>query len=372
MIFMKNVCLALALALSAIFVSARAQTTNPNSIEFTPVYSLNVFSPGAAHLSGTVWGAEAAYHVNMQANQAPCMRILNVQSVDAVFSYRNLEQVQLNNDAQTKGALGSTFSVLGRLEFGLAKLGPVRVLFTPGIGFLYATQTYYTNPHNVLVGSHINLAIQAGLKAKVNVSGTTAMQAGIGIFHYSNGAVNLPNNGINAFDISLGVVKSIRQPGPVHEATVEKITSAIEFGGDIGYRGNLVTQNGSFHKGLYVGYNYRLIPILSLKAAVDAVHANDVFDPSRFNETFQSYASHYDRWRAGASLGLDAWFGPLAVMTSYGHYFRNRTYYPNNQWYWTAGLKYYVLPYAAIQIKGYLHGAQAEYIGAGLLFRVKV
>ncbi|QJD94955.1 acyloxyacyl hydrolase [Mucilaginibacter robiniae] len=359
-----------ALLCAFVIVKAQAQDSK-NSVEITPTAGIKIFSAEKNYLKGKFWGTELAYHFNMENNPASYVRIFNIKSIDAVVSYRNMEQVVLNSDPSTKGLLGSTVGVLGRFEFGLLKAGPVQLLFTPGAGLIYSTQTYFTDNKNPIVGSHINIAAQAGLKLFTAITPSTGIQGGIDILHYSNGATRLPNNGVNAYMWSLGLVQKVNQrqsPRSDNELNIPK--NSIELGGDIGYRGVFKSKDGHFKSGLYLGYNYRLSKILSLKIGADAGYFYTVFDPSNFVETFQYYGSSYDRWRVGISAGVDVWLGRLAVMANYGHYIHYRTYFPDNQKYWTAGLKYKIKPWVALQVKGYIHGTEADYVGVGPIFNV--
>lgn len=353
-----------------LIVKAQAQD-NQNSIEITPTTGIKIFSAEKNYLKGNFWGTELAYHFNMQDNPAPYIHLFNIRSIDAVLSYRNMQQVILNSNPATRDLLGSTVGILGRFEFGLLKAGPVRLLFTPGAGFVYSTHSYFTDNRNPIVGSHINIAAQAGLKLFTAITPSTGIQTGIDIFHYSNGATRIPNNGVNAYMWSLGLVQKIKQRHVVEsEDETSTAKNSIELGGDIGYRGVYESKDGHFKSGIYLGYNYRVSKIISAKIDTDAGYFYTVFDPSNFVETFQYYGTSYDRWRVGVSAGVDVWLGRLAVMANYGHYIHYKTYYPNNQQYWTAGVKYRVKPWLAFQIKGYIHGTEADYVGAGPIFNV--
>jgi hypothetical protein len=358
------------IALLFVAYSSFAQD-NRNSVEITPLAGVKIFSAEKNTLKGNIWGAEAAYHFNMTENKANYVRIFNIKSLDAVLTYHNMEQVVVNGDPTTKGLLGSTVGLLGRFEIGLLKVGPTQLLLTPGAGVLYSTQTYFTDNRNPIVGSHINFAAQTGLKLYTAVSSSTGIQAGFDIYHYSNGAVRLPNNGVNTYSVSLGVVQKVDQTGPATQSNDEGYNQkhSFEIGGDIGARGVFKSREVFYKSGLYAGYNYRLSPVISLKVGVDAVYYFTVFNPDDYLRTFQSDGTSYDRWRVGTSIGTDVWFGKLALMANYGRYLHYRTFFVN-KWYWTAGLKYYVKPWVALQARGYIHRTQADYVGYGLLFRI--
>lgn len=60
----------------------------------------------------------------------------------------------------------------------------------------------------------------------------------------------------------------------------------------------------------------------------------------------------------------------LAVMAKYGYYLHYNHFSPSGKdikTYWTAGLKYYVLSWAAVQAKVYIHKTEADYLGFGIM-----
>lgn len=186
---------------------------------------------------------------------------------------------------------------------------------------------------------------------------------------------------------SIGLDHDISVPGP--QTSKKPFTyynkNSFEFGVNIGKRGLIQSGAGLtgealeehqkaashlYQSGLYLGYNYRLSPIFSLKAGSDAVYYYKPFDANNFYDTFQERGSSYDRWRVGAALGFDIWLGRVAFEANYGHYIHYNSYY-NDKLYWTFGGKYYVNQWFAIEAKQYLHGTEAGFAGFGVSFRVQ-
>ena len=244
------------------------------------------------------------------------------------------------------------------------------MIFTPGLGIVYSTESYFENK-NPLVGSHLNIALQAGAKVFFAITPSTGIQAGIDLFHYSNGGVRVPNNGINSLNISLGIVQNINKTSVkiAEQPFQNDYKNSFEFGGIAGMRGAFQSKNELYRATIYAGYAYRLNPVLSLKGGLDAGYYFTVYNPKNNLATFEGYGTSYDRWSVGASLGADLWLGRLAVMGSYGYYLYFNSYY-HNKTYWTPGLKYNVLPWMVIQVKSYIHNHQADFLGVGLLFAV--
>jgi hypothetical protein len=358
------------LAVLTIFSANTYAQTNSDQIEITPIDGIKIFTPNKYTIQGKIWGGELAYHFNMHNSKLDYIRLLGLNSIDIVASYRNLQSLFINNDLTTKGSLGDAYSVIGRLEIQLLKAGPVKLLFTPGFGFTYSTVSYFTDG-NPLVGSRINLGAQAGMKLFTSITSSTGIQAGVDLFHYSNGGERLPNNGINSLNISLGIVQNINKAGPSTPAQPFQCnyTSSLEFGGDFGERSVFASKKALFRSGLYAGYSYRLNSVFSLKGGLDAGYFFTLFDPANYDITHEGNATSYDHWRLGASLGAEIRLGRLAVFADYGYYLYYHSYVPVKT-YWTPGLKYYLSPWIAIQGKTYVNDHTADYLGVGFLFHV--
>lgn len=357
-----------------------------SSIEVSPFYGITIFSVDRFKMQGNFYGGEMVYHLSMAHNQADWVRMLNIKDISFVVSYRHLDDVSLTARPGSEGVLGHTVGIGGRLSINIANLGKTQLMFYPGFGTCYATETFQTTG-NPLIGSKLNFSISTGLKLVTLVGNKTRLMYGVDIYHYSNGALALPNEGANTFNASIGIDQNIGTQGP--ETSKHLFTdynkSTFEIGINVGRRG--LVQSGSgltgqaaidqknatsklFDSGFYLGYNYRVSPVFSLKAGTDAVYSYTKFDYNNFYGTFQERSTGFDQLRYGAGLGVDIWLGRVAAEASYGHYIHFDNYYPEH-WYWTMGAKMYITDWMAIEGKLYLHGTEANFTGYGLLFKVK-
>jgi hypothetical protein len=296
---------------------------NQNSFAITPIQGFTIFAPYNYQLKGNFYGLELAYQLNMNNNNVDWVRILKVKDIAFAASYFNLQSVSTSGGPGFPGFLGNNFGLLTMLDMTLFKTGKTTFIFSPGIGFAYATQTYYTN-NNPIVGSHINLAIQAGFKIETPISATTKITAGLDFFHYSNSAYRLPNDGVNNINASLGIVNDINLTGPSRQKATFGIddNQSFEFGIGIGRRGfiqagqyinnqtgKLVTLTDSatqksatsnlYNAGFYAGYNYRLNKLLSLKIGTNAVYYFKPFSWDNFYKTYQETGSSFDKYSLG-------------------------------------------------------------------------
>jgi hypothetical protein len=345
-----------------------------NSVEFTPQMSIALFT-AAQKVSGTAWGGELVYHHNTESNQMPWIKILNVTSVDLIFNYKNMTRVKLL-DSDDPYKLGSSYGLLAGINMALLKRKNLEIDLSPSFGLGFLDETYFTN-ENPLIGSHVNFASRAALKVYQNLSPGTKVLAGIDILHFSNAAVRVPNNGMNSANLNLGIVHALGrdrdQPADTSTgswaAKHRYKTHSFDLGIGVGRRGYYRSRAGYFYKtSLYAGYNYRVNPVLGLSAGVDAIYYHgDLFDPQRFDATFQSNASSFDRWRIGAAIGPDVWMNRLALTVKYGYYLKYNSY-KNINTYWTSGLKYNLLDWLAVQARIHVHKTEADFAAFGLMF----
>lgn len=349
-------------------LASYAQQDSRNSIEFSPQYSVGVFT--ANHkLNGSVYGAEAIYHINTEQNPSPWMRGLSLKSIDIAVNYKNMRNVKIEGDNRS-GIFGDSYAILAGLNIALAKVGKTELLLAPAFGLGYAAETFFTN-QNPLIGSHINFTSRVSLKVTTPISQSTQLAAGIDVLHYSNAAFRVPNNGMNAANLSLGVIQSlntVKKTDNNYSVEPDYKKHSLDFGVNIGRRGVYQSKDSYFRTGLYAGYNYRPGAILGLSTGIDAVYYHSVFDPNNFSQTYQSFATSYDHWRVGAAIGPDLWMGKLALMVKYGYYLHYNSYRENNNTYWTAGMKYNMIDWLALQAKIYVHKTEADYVGFGFMF----
>lgn len=63
----------------------------------------------------------------------------------------------------------------------------------------------YLNRGNIAIGSHLNLYFDASIDAKFRISNRIDLIGAFGATHYSNGAIVMPNLGVNLFSVRLGM-----------------------------------------------------------------------------------------------------------------------------------------------------------------------
>ena len=117
----------------------------------------------------------------------------------ATFLYHNYKDKQL----------GKNYGLYIFMEYYL--INPTRNLlfsFRLSQGIAYNTNPYdrFDNPKNKFFGTHLLLPIDAFLFLRYpKIIGNWGLQAGLGIFHYSNGNLQSPNYGSNIPSFNFGI-----------------------------------------------------------------------------------------------------------------------------------------------------------------------
>lgn len=335
----------------------------PNSLTIRLQKDIAYF-PSHYQLSGNVWGGELIYHISSQHKD--WAKKLSIKSVDVIFDYKNFQDVTLKGQ---EDQFGDSFSLHSGLSFLLLKNKIIEIGLNPSLGLGYTSKTFYTNGNEIL-GSKINLYSRANLTIETPISENTNLGLSIGVLHYSNGALRVPNDGINIGTAGLSIRRKLNTEKGDLKSEIKNIKRHnFELAVNVGKRGVFESKKGLYKTGLYAGYSFRPISIIGIGLGSDAVYYHTIYDPKRNAETYQSNATSLDRWRIGIAAGPDIWMDNFAIMLKYGYYlhFNSLT---NMETYWTAGVKYHLSDWLGLHAKGYIHKTEVDYIGAGLNFNL--
>jgi len=362
--------LSLALMLPGITIAQLDRSKHAISVK--EQYGIDVNSDNPNRGDNYLYGLHVSYDKNVAHSNKEWARVLNAKSVSFGVTWHNLNNMKEIVDGRAYSG-GQAFGALAEVDLQLLKLGNARLLASPGVGLAYITENIFTQPATSTIGSHVNLMITGELSLEIPVSPNTNLVAGGHIQHYSNGGVVVPNGGWNTLTGSIGVKTALGNAdaltdGPEDYGHIEGNSAELWFGA--GVRGRYRDRHGKFFRsGMYAGYNFYLNRAISLKAGSHVVYYHTVFDPDRFDETFQYYGSSLDPIRWGVAAGADFTMGPIVINAMYGKYLHYRNYH-NVKWYWVTGVRYYFTPNIGVQSTLNLHGVQADYANWGLILRI--
>lgn len=354
-------------------LTSLAQIAPPNhSFMVKPIFGTHAYSDQGHLFQDKIYGLDVAYLKEFGQTDTKWINIAKARSFGLGILYRDLNNLKGISDTSAN-SFGQLYGLNAQIDFQLLRIGKARLIFTPSVGLAYASKNFFTNNKNRFLGSHLNETIKADIGIELPISKHTDFLFGVGTLHVSNGGAVIPNGGLNTVHIYAGLKLNNTQEQPKQEEQTNTTLhrSSIELSFGLGKRGVFEEKNKKLYKsGLYAGYNYYLNDVFSLKAGIDAVYYYDIYDSNNHVKTFQYYATSYDRWRLGASAGVDANVWRLTFTAQLGKYIHYNSLYKNATWYWAFGPTINITPHIGVQAKTYMHFFQADYINYGLVFRL--
>src|SRR5690606_38508246 len=154
---MAQVCVLMMLS-----IPARAQQSpGLHTLSIKPSYGVDMANPGGSDRN-YLYGLHISYNRSLSTSTQPWVSLLNAKGLSFGVLWHNMNHMKETIDGKSY-AHGTAIGLLSEIDFQLAKLGQTRLLFTPGVGLTYITETIGTQPATTTVGSHVNLALTAGL-----------------------------------------------------------------------------------------------------------------------------------------------------------------------------------------------------------------
>lgn len=278
--------------------------------------------------------------------------------------------------------LGQALALMPFINFPLYKYRNFTFGFRFALGVGYLTQKFdrLVNYKNLAIGSHFNAAVNLMLEVRYRLNYALTMSAGISLQHFSNGSLKLPNYGINAPLINLGLAyrpfKENNQIGdrfypPIepYEAIIRK-TMELYFGVSVGWK-NMQAVVGENYM-VYHIYQNTLFQI-SRKSKV-GFGLDLSYDPSHI-KILEMSGNTVDNelkiLRPGINAAYELMMSRLGFILNLGYYLGGMEK-SNGPFYEKIGVQYNFTRhfFASVMLK--VHWGRADYIGWGLGYRLDV
>lgn len=246
--------------------------------------------------------------------------------------------------------------------------------FALGVGVLTEHFDNTENYHNLAIGSHLNAAVNLMFEARYKLNTWVTLTGGINLQHFSNGALKMPNNGINMPMLSLGVaVKPLKENNSITEKYIPPtepfsaiLKRKIEFdlGISLGYK-NMSQVYGESYIVTHIYENtlYRVSPKSKWGLGFDVS-----YDPSQL-KTLERDSIFVDNnleiLRPGINVAYELVLSKLGFLVNFGYYLGGAET-SNGPLYEKLTLQYNFTPnfFASVMLK--VHFGRADYIGWGV------
>jgi hypothetical protein len=186
-----------------LFEGSYAQFLEGKYLSIEPTYGVMMNLENVKKYDDPITGFDLSYAQSTHLNTSEYIKRLNVKYQLTSFTYMNQSQLDGMLDS-SKNAFGDAYMLTHSLMIGLITKQRNAWYFIPGFGIVYDTKTFYDDFRNIFIGSHLNYAIRLESQYHYHLKTNSILIAGIKYMHYSNGAVILPNRGINSISVKLG------------------------------------------------------------------------------------------------------------------------------------------------------------------------
>ncbi|EAY29360.1 acyloxyacyl hydrolase [Microscilla marina] len=267
--------------------------------------------------------------------------------------------------------LGKAYSLQGVGDFPLKQRKRHDWHLLVGYGVAYLTENYrkFRNRKNTYVGSQFNYSFELMLSYNYYLTPRLQLSAEAGIIHYSNAALQMPNGGINALSLGLGI--KYRQNKPVENKVDTTFYKPKKWRWNISGAFGMLEQYPTGGR-KYAVYNVnflgekRISRKVSWLLGVEAIYNNlyKEYIPDGKNQPEPALPG-----RAAVLTGMDILVGQMAIMIQAGVY----VYKPqpfDAVWYNKYGFKwrFYRELFTSFAIKTQLGAADNFELGLGYRF----
>ena len=276
-------------------------------------------------------------------------------------------------------SLGEMYGVFSHINWYFFKRN-LQLSVGQGVGYMTNPYDKENNFRNSAYGSHLLSATFLKLNFhKPNIWNRIGVQAGISLFHFSNGAVKLPNTSTNTLAFNFGVnyqMDDRREIDYMNNDDDEKITEPIKF--------NLALRFGINESSVVGLGQYPFVIIVAYADKRLSRSSRIVFGSELFLSYFlkelidyqvaafpeRDNTDDYDFKRAGVFIGYELQINKLAPFVNLGYYYYNPFGF-GDAIYNRIGLKRYFGKkeeiYGLMSVKS--HAAKAEALEFGIGYR---
>jgi len=257
-----------------------------------------------------------------------------------------------------------------------------------GVDLNWNSYNQDTNPNNVIIGSWATFYAHLAIIYHQNLGKRFGFDLSVGFTHGSNGAVKMPNYGINIFDPRIAVTYNLSKEKPElkkHDLEPLKKYNEMSLSFAIGTKQLDVTGGDSLSKALFNGqdftvynvvlsYNRKISRLSKIGAGIDftvdqADNANGIVNgdndavyPAAFNEKM--------KW--AVLLSYELCLDKLSLLIQPGFYFYRTTHDPKPFFYQKIGVRYDVYKglYTGVSLRAVNFG-QADWIEFTFGYKLK-
>jgi hypothetical protein len=258
--------------------------------------------------------------------------------------------------------LGNQLGLVFYLHKHLIRKGKFSMLYRISIGPGYVEKRFnlYTNNENNLISSRMNFVLNGRFLIKYRISPEISFQAGLGIVHFSNGGLKMPNQGINIPSVHIGTAyhfrETVQKVYPRPAKLKRHLLLQADFAG--GSKNDYPIGSGRYPVSTL---ELRTVQVLNYKSSL--TFGPDLFyDGSlRIHKDSLHLEGRKDYLKAGIAFGHDLNFGRFAMVTQIGYMYFDpaKLLSPVYQRY---GLRFYLTENLSAMVAMKAHLGRADFV----------
>lgn len=275
--------------------------------------------------------------------------------------------------------LGSVYSLTSYLDMSANNRKKNQWRLNIGTGFVYSTQTYHgiKNPGNKAVSSRISYVIRGTIHHEIKLTDQYYFNFNVAFRHYSNGRLNVPNNGMN-FPVAGVGVRYVPKPQPIDylRDTLKHLDPKIRF--------NIMTGT-AWREVLREDYKHRAYSLSAYMSKQITNYNNILAGLDGFlygSESVRKAVAVYneqegitadkplpdDGRQMAITIGTELLLGKMIVILQGGFYVYKPQVYYTSSWYQRYGFKYMITQKFFPQITLKSHSRTADMVEFGFGF----
>lgn len=274
--------------------------------------------------------------------------------------------------------LGEVYSIATYLDFTANPSKKNQLRLNIGTGLVYSTRVYdaETNPDNKAISSKISYILRGTIHYEVKLSEQYYFNLNAAFRHYSNGKLNMPNNGMNFPAIGVGL-RYIPKPREINyfkdslNTFDKKIHINVAFSKAWrevwreDYKHHAYSTSIYASKGI-TKFNSILLGVdgfLYDEESMYRAHAAWALDNPDVPDTYEPDTNGK---QVALTAGTEIYLGSMSVLIQGGYYVYKPQKIYDATWYQRYGLKYYPFKNTFLQVMLKSHSRTADMVEFGL------
>jgi Lipid A 3-O-deacylase (PagL) len=266
--------------------------------------------------------------------------------------------------------LGRGYALIPNISFHYLRKKWLQANFRFGAGFSYIEKPFdrLTNYKNNAIGSHINSAISVMLETKYKLSQQTNLGIGLALTHFSNGAMQAPNLGINIATANIAFAYQFNKKEQQLFDTTSRFKKHMEYFA-VAATGikEIAPAGGDKYSVVTASFNIARVRSIRGKwgAGIDVMHDASIHEQNKRDSLNTSQLSVT---QAGLNVSWEVTFGKLSFPLQAGIYLYSN-YKGNGILYNRYGIRYHFHKNIFANFSLKTHYAKADYFEWGFGYR---